>query len=73
MLVKGFYGDNFYDIIDETMIFNRALSESEIQNIYNAQKPAGMAKAETKEVDLKGLASILSAIQDILEKFKSLF
>jgi len=55
------------------MIYDRALSETEIQDIYDAQKPAVMARAETKELDLKGLASVLDAIQEILEKIKNLF
>jgi len=42
------------------------LSQSEIENIYNSQKPAGMGMME--ETKLKGLASILEAIRDILEK-----
>ena len=59
------------------MVFDRALSEAEIQAIYEAQKPASIAKAEPTEPDLSGLASILSTIQDILTKItgkiKSLF
>lgn len=53
------------------MIFDRALNAGEIQDIYNAQNPAGVGMIE--ETRLEGLASILSVIQDILEKIKSLF
>ena len=62
--------------IDDVMIFDRALSESEIQDIYDAQKPAGhgtMIEPSEDQLALNNLASILSAIQGILEKLKSLF
>jgi hypothetical protein len=62
--------ENFNGFIDEVMIFNRALTEQEIQNMYDAQKPAGMGMEETK---LRGLASILNAIQEILKKLQNLF
>ena len=62
----------FYGIIDEMMIFNRALTQSEIQNIYNAQLAMRIEPGKDK-LFLKNLASILSAIQEILEKLKSLF
>jgi len=61
-------------LIDHVMIFDRALSADEIQDIYDAQKPAGHgAIIEPSETDLKGLASILDAIKETLEKIKSLF
>jgi len=65
--------DCFKGLIDDVMIYNRALTVQEIQDIYDAQKPAGMAKAEPKGLDLKGLASILDSIKKILENLKSLF
>jgi len=56
------------------LLIDRALMESEIQDIYDSQKPAGHgAMIEPSETDLSGLASILSAIEEILEKIKSLF
>ena len=54
-------------------MFDRALSESEIQAIYDAQKPAGMAVADTGENQLYGIASMLNAIQEAIDKLKSLF
>jgi len=54
----------------------KEMTKTEIQAIYNAQKPASMAKAEpieSTEPDLSGLASILNVIQEILQKIKNLF
>jgi len=74
------YKSNFNGQIDEVMIFDRALSAQEIQDIYDTQKPAGneaMIKPSENEFFLKNLASILSSIQsaaqEIVEKIKSLF
>ena len=39
----------FYDIIDETMIFNRALTQEEIAWIYNKGKPVGQWKFDEGE------------------------
>jgi hypothetical protein len=38
--IWGDYPDrtNFQGVIDEAMIFNRALSESEVRKLYEAQK-----------------------------------
>ena len=54
------------------MIFNRVLSVTEIQNIYNAQLAMRIEPGKD-ELFLKNFASILSAIQQILEKLKALF
>jgi len=64
---------DFNGLIDDVIIYDRALSESEIQAIYDAQKPASMAMAEPGTPDLSGLASVLDVIQEILNKLKNLF
>ncbi len=68
----------FDGVIDEVMIFDKALSESEIQQIYDAQKPgASPARITTTDEKLNNINSILSsirsAIQDILKKMQPLF
>jgi len=65
------------------MIYDRALSVSEIQDIYDAQKPgASPIRRISQTDDLSNreasyfasiLSSIRSAIQDIMEKIKNLF
>lgn len=59
--------------IDEVMIYSRALSDSEIQNIYNAQKPGVLGKLELEKENalLNNLASIISGIQNIINKIQS--
>lgn len=44
------YGNQFVGSIDDVAIFNRALSETEIQNIYNSTTPLG----SNKSTDLNG-------------------
>jgi hypothetical protein len=68
-----YIGNGWNGLIDDVMVYNRALSQAEITAIYNAQKPAGMAKAETEEQKLSGLASLLDAIQEMINKLKGLF
>jgi hypothetical protein len=55
--------------IDELMIYNRALSLSEIQTIYNNQKPVLSAE----ELKINNLASILIGIQRVINLLKKLF
>ncbi len=65
--------------IDEVMIYDRALTESEIQDIYNAQKPGASPIRRISQTDEKlnnissVLASIRSAIQDFIKKIQTLF
>jgi glucan-binding YG repeat protein len=67
-------GNRYYlnGVLDNVMIFNRALSASEIQNIYNSQLAMRIEPGKDKFF-LNNLASILSSIQEVLEKLKSLF
>ena len=67
------YSGSINGRIDNVMIYDRALTAQEIQNIYDAQKPGSVGKAEPEEMSLSGLASILNAIQEAIEKLKELF
>ncbi len=66
------YG-SFDGEIDDVMVYGRALSTSEIQSIYNAQKLGSLAMSIPDENWLDNLASILSAIQNAIEKFRLSF
>ncbi|OGZ29244.1 MAG: hypothetical protein A2562_04295, partial [Candidatus Nealsonbacteria bacterium RIFOXYD1_FULL_39_11] len=61
-------GMNWEGLLDDVMVYNRALSGSEIQQIYNAQKPSSIASE-----GLSGIASLLDAIQEAINRLKSLF
>jgi len=73
----------FPGTIDEVMIYDRALSESEIQDIYDTQKPGASSIRRISQTDdlsnekvsyfTSILSSIRSAVQDISEKIKNLF
>ena len=58
---------DFDGLIDEVMIYDRALSATEIQNIYDAQKSIANKNF------INNFASILSAIQKAMEEIKSQF
>ncbi len=60
---------SFNGQIDNVMIYDRALSESEIQAIYDEQKPSSISK----ETDLNWYASMLESIQRAISKLKSFF
>ncbi|OGZ29129.1 MAG: hypothetical protein A2562_00750, partial [Candidatus Nealsonbacteria bacterium RIFOXYD1_FULL_39_11] len=70
---------NTYDFpgrIDDVMLYNRALSEAEIRAIYDFQKPAGLAiinPNNQNQTELSSYASILDAIQEAINRIKSLF
>lgn len=59
----------FGGFIDDALIYNKTLSESEIQTIYNAQKPASY----TTEDRLTGIASMLDAIRAIINNIMPWF
>ena len=70
--------NEFNGTIDEVMIYNRALSESEIQQIYNSQKPGALpARISQTDEKLNNLASVLSsiqsAVQDIIRRMQTIF
>jgi len=71
--------EGYWDgIIDEVMIFDRALTSQEIQDIYNAQKSGASPIRRISQTDdtddkLNNLASILSSIQRILKRIQELF
>ena len=71
-LNPGATGLYYYGLIDNVMIYDRALSEAEIQDIYNEQKPEVLGVKE-EELDLYGIASMLNAIQETIEKLKQWF
>ncbi len=65
-------------MLDEVMIYNRALSESEIQQIYDAQKPGALpTRISQTDEKLNNLASVLSsiqsAVQDIIRRMQTIF